>query len=487
MLDKVILTSSFELAEKLASEKKVIVVNSNSLLGQLTALSTANVNNSVLPQSAEANTPEQISFLADIISNFTSGNGENATLHDSALDDIVSNLSKVVTNHIAIARTVVKPHVLDFMSDYAEYCNRTKLIDPAGSFNIVQKELPSLFEDESFIEQFKYYEGKMAVMPKTYVDMSNVRLDPETILKTGSARIDKMIDEIAQEMGPDFISGVLSSFITKNNVTSNDVGYSNLGQQNLYDAMYISLVLYLSAQKLHNNVPEGLDTSLEIYQNCMLEIRDFAGSMLNNLIKRAYFMLKSNTLILKSDSRNKTVYVQGSVYRSFIEQGGAVEMILGICATDSGLAIMGSILDNRDVLIKGWNSYCTFMSVTAENSKLENTKSYLTSVFNTAMNNLSDVEKEYSLKNPKYVETAVKLANDYIKELKLHDLDLVSELSLNLMANCRFFFTAGYQILSGIEQATKLNVNLDPREAALVSAVNYITDFLVDQTTIAQV
>jgi hypothetical protein len=80
----------------------------------------------------------------------------------------------------------------------------------------------------------------------------------------------------------------------------------------------------------------------------------------------------------------------------------------------------------------------------------------------------------------------MKIASEYIGCLKLHDLDLVAELALNLMARARFYFTAGYQILSGIEQATKLNPNLDPREAALVSAVNYVTDYLADQITPVQ-
>jgi hypothetical protein len=96
------------------------------------------------------------------------------------------------------------------------------------------------------------------------------------------------------------------------------------------------------------------------------------------------------------------------------------------------------------------------------------------------------VEKEYLTKDSQYVQTASKLATEYVKCLKMNDLDLIGELSLNLMARCRFYFTAGYQILSGIEQASKISTNLDPREAALVSAINYVTDFLIDQITPVQ-
>jgi hypothetical protein len=218
----------------------------------------------------------------------------------------------------------------------------------------------------------------------------------------------------------------------------------------------------------------------------MIQVRDFAGTMINVLIKRAYFMIKNNTMILKNDSAKRTIYVQGAVYRTFLEQGGNVEMVLGVCATDSGLTSLTSILDSRDILVRGWNSYCSFTAVSGENARLDNTRLYLMTVFNTAMSNLSHVEKEYLTKDSQYVQTASKLATEYVKCLKMNDLDLIGELSLNLMARCRFYFTAGYQILSGIEQASKISTNLDPREAALVSAINYVTDFLIDQITPVQ-
>jgi hypothetical protein len=480
MLDKVILTSSYELGAHYAGQKKALVANSNSLLGQLVNLSSCNVE-SALVSPETLMTAEYINKTTDDLTAASTGTLENPSLHDNAIGQVIDTLSGVVASHIAIARNVVKPHVLEFMTEYAEYCQRNKVVDPASSFNIVQKELPALFEDQSFIEQFKYYEGKASIIPKGYVSFGDVVVDHNSLLSLGSARIDKLLAEAVIEMGDDFAKRVFEAFFRQNPDSGLDVSYSTLGQQNLYDALYMCLVLYTMAQKLHSNVPEGLNVSLSEYQSYMLEVRDFAGSMLNSLIKRAYFMIKNNTLILKSDSKTKSIYVQGSVYRAYLEQGGTVEMVLGVCATNSGATSLSTVLDSRDALTRGWNSYCSFASVSAENARLDNTKMFLLTVMNTHMCNLSDVEKEYVSKDPQYANTVMKVASEYIGCLKLHDLDLVAELALNLMARARFYFTAGYQILSGIEQATKLNPNLDPREAALVSAVNYVTDYLADQ------
>lgn len=482
MLDKVILTSSFELGAHYASQKKALVANSNSLLGQLVNLSAGQVSQDTSTMPPEQFTPEFVASLADTISEASTGSLEAPSLHDNAIGQVVDTLSTAVAAHISIARNVVKPHVMEFITEYAEYVNRTKVTDPASSFNIVQKELPSVFEDESFIEQFKYYEGKVSIIPKTFVDLSSASIDVNSLMVTGSARIDKMLQEAVLEMGENYVQDVFDAFLTYKSKPALGMSYENIGQQNLYDALYASLVLYVISQKLYANVPENVgNVDLSSYQDHMLQVRDFAGTMVNVLIKRAYFMIKNNTLVLKSDNAKRTIYVQGSVYRAFLEQGGTVEMVLGICASNSGLTSMASVLDARELLARGWNSYCTFAAISAENARLDNTKMYLLTAFNSQMSNLSDVEKEYLTKDSQYVVTASKEAAAYVADLKLNDLDSLGEISLNLMARCRFYFTAGYQILAGIDQATKASPELDPREAALVSAINYVTDFLVDQ------
>lgn len=482
MLDKVILTSSFELGAHYASQKKALVANSNSLLGQLVNLSAGQVSQDTSIMPPDQFTPEFVASLADTISEASTGSLETPSLHDNAIGQVVDTLSTAVAAHISIARNVVKPHVMEFITEYAEYVNRTKVTDPASSFNIVQKELPSVFEDESFIEQFKYYEGKVSIIPKSFIDFSSASVDVNSLMVTGSARIDKMLQEAVLEMGENYVQDVFDAFLTYKSKPALGMSYENIGQQNIYDALYAALTLYVISQKLYANVPENVgDVDLSSYQDHMLQVRDFAGTMVNVLIKRAYFMIKNNTLVLKSDNAKRTIYVQGSLYRAFLEQGGTVEMVLGICASNSGLTSMASVLDARELLARGWNSYCTFAAVSAENARLDNTKMYLMTAFNSRMSNLSDVEKEYLAKDSQYVATASKEAIAYVSDLKLNDLDSLGEISLNLMARCRFYFTAGYQILAGIDQATKASPELDPREAALVSAINYVTDFLVDQ------
>lgn len=488
MLDNVIVASSFELGAHFASHKKALVANSNSLLGQLVNLSGTFVGQDTSTMPPESFTPEFILGMSETISTNSTGTLESPSLHDNAIGGVIDTLATTVSAHISIARSVVKPHVIEFINEFAEYSAKNALLNPASSFNIVQKELPTIFEDQTFIEQFKYYEGKMAIIPKSFVDLSSSNVDVNSMMSTGSARIDKLMSEAVVEMGEDFVSKVFDAFFTyKQDSQGLGVNYSNLGQQNLYDAIYISLVLYTLSQKLYSHVPENASVDLSSYRDHMLQVRDFAGTMINTMIKRAYFMIKNNTLVLKNDSRNKTIYVQGSVYRSFLETGGNVDMILGICSTDSGLTSLSSILDSRDIVTRGWNSYCSFAAISQENDKFTNTKSYLKTSFDMIMNNLSSVEKEYLSKDSNYVKTASAQAYEYIDSLKISDLENLGDIALNLMARCRFYFTAGYQILSGIDRASKVNPELDPREAALVSAINYVADFFIDQITPVQV
>jgi uncharacterized Zn finger protein len=144
---------------------------------------------------------------------------------------------------------------------------------------------------------------------------------------------------------------------------------------------------------------------------------------------------------------------------------------------------MVSILESRDILIRAWNSYCTFAIASNNNNRLENSKQYLRTSFDILLTTVDPLEQEYITKDPNYFTTAKKLAYEYIEKIKLNDLENPSNIALTLMAGCRFYFTAGYQILSGIEECSRVNQDLDVREAALVSAIYYLTDYLTDQLT----
>jgi hypothetical protein len=484
MLDKVILTSSYELGSYFADKKQALAVSSDSLLGQLVNLSMNGSTNIVYSPSVSPPSVETLDNMMSDISNGTVSLTDIPSLHDNAIGQVVDTLSTIVTSHISLAKNVVKPHVLEFMSSYAEYTDRNKKTDPAASFNIIQKDLFEIFEDQTFLEQFKYYENKIAIKPTKWLDLTKSDIDANSLMTVGSARLDKLLQEAVLSMGDNFVNDVFNNYLGYGSGELSHLNYDNLGQQNVYDTLYVSLVLYIMAQKLHTAVPNGLENkTLGEYQDYMLSVRDFAGVLFSSAIKRIYYMVKNNTVILKSDSGKKEIYVQGPVYRLFLEQGGTVEMLLGACASNNGVTNMVSILESRDILIRAWNSYCTFAIASNNNNRLENSKQYLRTSFDILLTTVDPVEQEYITKDPNYFTTAKKLAYEYIEKIKLNDLENPSNIALTLMAGCRFYFTAGYQILSGIEECSKVNQDLDVREAALVSAIYYLTDYLTDQLT----
>jgi hypothetical protein len=492
MLDKVILTSSYELGSYFADKKQALIASPDSLIGQLVNLSTnastSTVYNEIAPRLV---TPQgmpssdvDLNSLMSTISNGTVGYNNTSSLHDNAIGQVIDTLEGLVTSHISLARNVVKPHVLEFMSEYIEYTDRNGKIDPAAAFNIIQKDLFEIFEDETFLEQFKYYDNKTAIKPKRWINLGNLSIDTNSLMSVGSTRLDKLLQEAVSHMGDNFVNDVFENYLGGGDSGLGNLNYDNLGQQNVYDTLYVSLVLYLMAQKLQSNIPSGLENvKLADYQDHMLSVRDFAGVLFNNAVKRIYYMVKNNTVVLKSDSYKKEIYVQGPVYRLFLEQGGTVEMLLGACASNNGVTSLTSLLESRDVLTRAWNSYCTFAIASNNNNRLDNTKQYLRTAFDISLTSIDPVEQEYKIKDPNYFTTAKKLAYAYIDNIRLSNLDNPSEMALVLMAGCRFYFTAGYQILSGIEDCTKANKELDVREAALVSAIYYITDYLIDQLT----
>jgi hypothetical protein len=78
-----------------------------------------------------------------------------------------------------------------------------------------------------------------------------------------------------------------------------------------------------------------------------------------------------------------------------------------------------------------------------------------------------------------------KLLESEIDKLSIKDMDDYIGVSLKAIAKCRFFYTSSYNILDDINKIGMVNQEVDVREAALLATINYITDYLTNQLSIA--
>jgi len=86
----------------------------------------------------------------------------------------------------------------------------------------------------------------------------------------------------------------------------------------------------------------------------------------------------------------------------------------------------------------------------------------------------SEMEKEYFVGKSGLKDKIALRIKSELECLGNGALDNVYETSLRLIAKCRFFYTSAYQILDEMSEVAKSNPDIDPREAALLSAITYL-------------
>lgn len=441
------------------------------------------VSKSIPPFPYTVDTEESLRSFGDLFSSTTKGTIEEPTQHELTMDGLVRDLSKLVTSHISFAKNTVKPMVVNMATAINEYRQNNATKQPSAKFNIITLNFPELLRDSSFLDTLTPYQDKTILTPDLSFSLAGKTTEEITaIMYTGHARTDKLIGEWLSAQDSNFVQTVWDSFFTK--IVSKDIiSFVDLEKVNAFDSCNYALGIYLIARKLFDQV-EASDMNLSAYKNTAVQIRDYAGAKLAASVKKVALFEQTKMLVLETQSAKYTAKVNGSVYREWIAAGGSPDVILGLIVSGKQLSSQSMIDASAVELKKQWESYCTFASTRENNNAIVYYREFLTNTFNSMLNDVEKTEAEYILKNPSFYSNAKKLAETTIESIRLQDMDDVYGIALALVARCRYYYTSSYSILNDINEAAKVNPNVDVREAALLAAINYLSDYVACQLTI---
>ena len=472
--------TALPIADALCHAGSSLSVKPNTVMTELVQLSS-------LPYDVPLETDEQIDLYPQLLENATTGNDADLTEHSKAQDAIVADLAKVVQAHISFAKSIVKPQVMacgDSLKNYLEnFAPKSALTD----FNIEILDIPVILKDESFIESLSSYKGKDSLTPDLKFRLGEKsQEDLLQLALVGHERTDQQIMEWLSTLSPDFLGNVWASLFTT--LDAKDLlSFNGIAAMSAFDKIHYDLAVYLLSRKLYDNVEETTDnSSLSAYKNTATQYRDYAGAALVEDLRKILMLTTTNMLILETNQIRKTVRVNGSVYRPWLEAGGSPEVILGAFISGrSGFS--RTIIDERkEDYLKQWTSYNTFQTIRENENRFKYFKEYLANTFNDQLRDLSADEEEFVSKNPGYHTTVQQLATAELDSLRPTDMANCYDVALRIVAKCRFYYTSAYCILSDINEAGKVNPDVDVREAALLAIINYIADYLADQIIVVR-
>lgn len=196
---------------------------------------------------------------------------------------------------------------------------------------------------------------------------------------------------------------------------------------------------------------------------------------------------QGNILLLQNNSYTNVVTVYGPVYKEYLAQGGSVEAILGAITNGTRIYTLEQALEAKEEALKAWDRYVNYTRIDTANRRFLQFKDVLRTAYNDAFMKASDEEKEVIASMPGYADTVKDLLNEQIGNIRSGDMNDLADTCTKIICRVRFYYNDAELILTGINKALQAKPDMDPREAALLSAVEYVANYVADQIQVVEI
>ena len=509
MIQKDNYLTALNVAQDLAARKINLTARPSTVLGELLDLSAScSTMKTTMPVTLTGNPSPNNQMLIrspedramDVECNTSIYN--NDSQHDLKLQAMADDIAPFVTSHISFARNVVAPLVGDFSGKILKFLEVARPLDPVSQFNIRQRDIPEILQDESFLSSgLSNYQPKVPEwinFPRN-LEVPDDEAYYQNLVNVGNDRQNALIAKWLAPLGAGFVKAVycrsFSDMECRDDYTPkpggselqslfmlNDPGkYSNP-----YDSMDHALAVYLIATRLIVEVQSVKGMSLLKYKEEMRAVIDYAGSIVMSGLAAAKRQVEGQVLVSEAVLSKKQITVNKPIYQAWLAAGGCPEVLLGMLVSGQVQYSVTGVDEVKDKLTRSWQNYVMLAQADIKGELRKRFASFVQAEALLSLDEQSETEKEYFVGKAGLKD---KIAAKIIAELNcLGDaaIDNVYDTALRLVAKCRFFYTSAYQILREMEEVAKTNPGIDPREASLLSAITYLALYFDEQIEVVQ-
>jgi hypothetical protein len=410
-------------------------------------------------------------------------NIDGTTAHSSLMDELVITLSKAVKRHLVLARKVVKPLVTEFYEKVSADLENAEVPSPGSAFEIQALELPSCTDDTAYMAQFLPFQDKVFLLnDKDTLHIGKCNMEfIHHLLRDGYIGVENSIKTLVASLPSDYLVKLWDGFFTFND-TPGAITPSSVTIMNSYERLYVGILLYQMCKNLYDESDVELGNyTLAEFKNKLTGIADYAGGLIINNLNRINLLDSTGIMVLSIRRDKKLCVVSGKLYHEWLSKDNSPEVLFGLIVSNSDAMNVNAINNMKDKLLQEWKLYYNLNLSRHMTDKLNVFKRILVERFYMEMKNATEEENIYRESHPKANEIVKHRLNELIDGLKNSDMADLFTVSLKLIAQCRFYYTSAFDILYGVKKALDDNPELDVREAALISTIEYIGDYIADQ------
>ena len=401
--------------------------------------------------------------------------GENTTLHDLAIENTSNFVASAIQNHLFKFRNLVIPVIKEFADKvnlYLEAGPKSPLLE----MEIQTWTPPALLENAGFQNELANY--KQAFMPSPIGGTSPILpdLNEEELIeamRTGSSKLDKLIDNWVAEVGITELTGIFRSiFIELTSPVNLLRAYGNYQETKAINA---AMLIFLITRKGFDNPVKGVVRDLNSYNSIMADYRNYTGEWLNHVIDEYDGFIKNGLLIRRINGKVTVVYQD--VYNKWLEDGGENDILYGNMLERIPVFYVNQLKEVGANLKEKWRRHEQLVKVSLANRQYD----FLISVLRRAFN---EIVKDHQVTSAVPLEVSDKTYNDFDDIIRrASEADISNPYALIREIVCKTFFanTDANQFLVDMENAARVNPNIDPREASLIATLKYICRWVAGQ------
>jgi hypothetical protein len=478
MLNREALESALQLTEVLDSQGFRLLAIPGTPLDELTKATRSDANFNTFSNGEFQPNITDICYIANCKDEML-----QCSPHDVAMDHVTDVAIKAVREHMVFAKNVVAPAVQQLVEQTMSAMNDMTPSSMTG-MEVVVWETPKPMENTALATAVRKYEEVPYDTPVLGMKLPNMAVsDIIELMGSGSGSLDKDVAFWASTKGESFFIRLWENVFQIKQADLKDnipVSFRDF-IENRVDGVDNALAIFLISRKLFDNAPKDVAMSSASFNSLIVDYRNQSASRLCRALNDMDKIEKSKVLI-RSIDKKRVVTVNSTVYRAWIDAGGDNEVLFGNALETMPSTLADDISAKAPMLKVNWQRHATLISITEDNKKFSRTKEILARNFDLQMRTTEN--ENITLGNREMIS---KTFNSLLQEVRVDEIDDLWKLCLKLVCRSRFSRTEAERILSGIERIKKQHPEIDVREAAAASVIEYVAYWVSTQFRVCKI
>lgn len=418
--------------------------------------------------------------------------------HDTVIAEAVRVVSQAIRGNVSVAQNIVLPVVKSAWESVVQ-----TMKDVESNFRIVLSVSPDVlgdvWNDAALLESVERYRDSLGVGDAPILSVHKPRTQDEIfdLLKTGSARFDKLLRSYAEQLNSQatFMSvvSIYNNYFVNGRYDETAIPVlDNNYTPSVNDFMGTTpyertrtLLIHFIAKSLRASPDEGIDMSAQDYDHQMSRLIADTGRGIIRVLERRERDIRAKKLVFSypydgsetnsSNPSDAVIRVNPEVYNDWLKAGGRPEVLFGAFVTDYNTNYT-ELLEKADDYISAWGRRRAVLLSGQESAKMH----VLIGAVRTAVEKvIREMDKDHLPEDGN--ERMSERLREELKNIRLTQMDDLYVLVRQVVCHVIFPNKQALDILERMDKIALDNPDIPIREVATAAVIDILTSWIADQ------